>query len=44
MRWGIRGLGDRTDRPVRRDPLAGGVGERGGQMDHAGALIDGGRL
>src|SRR5262249_24488236 len=25
-------------------PRAGGVGERGGQIDHAGGLIDGGRL
>jgi hypothetical protein len=41
---GIGGLGDGTDRPIRRDPLAGGMGERGGQMDHAGGLIDGGRL
>src|SRR5262245_33007204 len=41
---GIGGLGDRTDRPVRGDPLAGGVGERGGQMDHPGGLIDRGRL
>jgi hypothetical protein len=41
---GIDGLGDRTDRPIRSDPLARGMGERGGQMDHAGGLIDGGRL
>src|SRR5262249_25225124 len=41
---GIGGFGNGADWPVRRDPLAGGVGERGGQIDHAGALIDGGRL
>ncbi len=41
---GIGRFGDGTDRPVRRDPLARRMGERGGQMDHAGGLIDGGRL
>src|SRR5262245_59986296 len=41
---GVGDLGDRTHRPIRSDPLARGVGERGGQMEHAGALIDGGRL
>src|SRR5262245_47768046 len=41
---GIGDLGDRTDRPIRRHPLATGVGERGGQLDHAGGLLDRGRL
>src|SRR5262245_46272186 len=41
---GIGGLGNRTDRPIRGDPFAGGVGERGGQMNHAGGLIDRGCL
>jgi len=41
---GIGGLGDRTDRPIRGDPLAGGVGKHGGQIDHASGLIDRGRL
>src|SRR5262249_35440117 len=32
------------DRPRRDDPLTGGEGERGGQIDHASGLIDRGRL
>ena len=41
---GIGGLGDRTDRPIRSNPLAGRVGQHGGQIDHAGGLVDGGGL
>ena len=41
---GIGGLGDRTDRPFRSNPLAGRVGQHGGQIDHAGGLVDGGGL
>src|SRR5262249_32311304 len=41
---GIGGPTGRTDRPIRGNPFAGGVGKRGGQIDHAGGLIDRGRL
>src|ERR1700730_15969582 len=33
-----------TDRPIRSNPFARSVGERGGQIDHARSLIDRGRL
>ena len=37
-------FGNRANRPIRRDPLAGGVGQHGRELDHAGRLIDGGGL
>ena len=40
----IGSLGYGADRPIRCDPLAGGVGQHGGQIDHAAGLIDGGGL
>ena len=35
---------DRADRPVGRDPFAGGMDERGGEPDQAVVLIDRGGL
>jgi len=35
---------DGTDRPIRRDPFAGGMGQQRGQPDPARALVDGGGL
>ena len=34
------GFGDWADRPVQRDPLAGGVRRKGGQPDMASVLVD----
>ena len=41
---GIGSFGYGTDRPIRCDPFAGGVRKRGGQIDHSGRMVDGGRL
>ena len=38
------GLRDRTDRPVRRQPFAGGMGQGRGQSDQACGLINRGGL
>src|SRR5436190_14011655 len=37
---GIGSLGNGTDRPIRSDPLARGVGEHGRQVDYACLLVD----
>ncbi len=42
MRGG--GLADGTNRPVRGDPLPGGMGQKGGQSDLAAFLVDRGGL
>jgi hypothetical protein len=39
---GIGSFGHGTDRPIRCDPFAGGVRKRGGEIDDADRMIDGG--
>ena len=41
--WG-GGVGNRADRPVRRDPFSRRVRKNGGQIDQPRCLIDGSRL
>jgi hypothetical protein len=44
MRWGLAVSAIGQTGQSDCDPFAGGVPKRGGQIDHPGGLVDGGRL